>query len=148
VNPGLYRAINTLLFIGAGIVLGLSSGLEPDPLGVGTHTQLGLKGCIVLSQWGIPCPMCGMTTTFALMADFKWIAAIKNQPFGVLLYLMTVLTAIISAIELTRSRSIWFRLSKRIGGIEVKLVTVFFLFLVISWGYKLVSMRIFLLDGA
>ena len=145
---GLYRAANTLLFIGAGFVLGLSSVLEPDPSGVGTHTQLGLSGCIVLSQWGIPCPMCGMTTTFALMSDFQWIAAIQNQPFGVLLYVLTVCAAIISVIELTRSRSLWFRLSKRISGEEVKLVAWFFIFMVISWGYKLVSMRIFLVDGA
>jgi len=67
-------------------VLAIARHLQPDPAGVGTHTQLGLGRCPVLALTGYPCPMCGMTTTFALMADLRPVDAALNQPFGVVLF--------------------------------------------------------------
>lgn len=141
---GLYKALNTLLLIGAGSILALSVGLEPDPSGVGTHMQLGLNGCVILNEFDVPCPMCGMTTTFALMADLRWLAAIGNQPFGVVLFLLTAFLAIISAMELIHPRSRWSAIHDRFNGIEIKLVTAFFGFMIAAWAYKIASMRIFL----
>ena len=44
---------------------------EALPLGVGrtmgTHRQLGLPSCQFLVMSGLPCPSCGMTTSFALL---------------------------------------------------------------------------------
>ena len=143
-SRGLYRALNTLLLIGASSILVVAAWLEPDPSGVGTHLQLGLDGCVILSLFELPCPMCGMTTTFALMADRQWLAAIKNQPFGVVLFFMTVFTAIVSAFEVIDPRSRWAATLDRFNGAEVTFVVAFFGLMMAAWAYKIFSMRIFL----
>ena len=53
------RFVGGLLVLPTGLILGLAVWLEPEASGVGTHQQLGLDGCAILSVWGIPCPMCG-----------------------------------------------------------------------------------------
>lgn len=42
---------------------------EPDgsARSMGTHTQIGLADCGFLRVTGVPCPSCGMTTSFALL---------------------------------------------------------------------------------
>ena len=143
-NFGLYRAINTLLLIGAVFIIGLAGWLDPDPTGVGTHMQLGLNRCVLLQELNLPCPMCGMTTTFALMADLQWLAAFQNQPLGVVLFFLTCMVAIVSATELIKPRSLWSTISTGLYGKEVTVLTVFFVLMVASWGYKIVRMQIFL----
>jgi hypothetical protein len=80
-------------------VLGISSWLTPSPAGYGTHMELGLGGCTMLTLTGWPCPMCGMTTTFALMADGRVVDAMFNQPFGVVLFSLTALAGLASAAD-------------------------------------------------
>src|SRR6185312_12826777 len=46
-------------------MLVVARGLEPDPRGFGTHTQLGLWPCAFRATTGRSCPTCGMTTSFA-----------------------------------------------------------------------------------
>jgi hypothetical protein len=65
--------------------------LEPSPTGIGTHTQLGLEACAFEARTGIPCPSCGMTTSFAWFARGNFAASIYNQPMGALLALLTVI---------------------------------------------------------
>lgn len=50
------------------LVLGLSLWLNPDRRQYGTHEQLGLSPCPVMERFGVPCPSCGLTTSFTLMA--------------------------------------------------------------------------------
>ena len=51
------------LFLLGGFLL--AARLEPDPRGFGTHQRLGLPPCTFRALFGIPCPSCGMTTSFA-----------------------------------------------------------------------------------
>ncbi len=71
-------------------VLGLSIWLTPNPHGAGTHTQLGLPPCGFWLVTGLPCPGCGLTTSFAFMAHLDPLAATRVNPFGVPLFLTTV----------------------------------------------------------
>jgi len=51
----------------------------------GTHRQLGLPPCTMLSTVGFPCPSCGMTTAIALVAHGDVPAACRANWAGVLL---------------------------------------------------------------
>jgi hypothetical protein len=59
--------------------------VTPDPSGLGTHTQLGLAACGFQRAFGIPCPTCGMTTSWAWFARGNWLASAWIQPMGMLL---------------------------------------------------------------
>src|SRR6185503_2475994 len=64
------------------VLLGLGRALHPDPRGFGTHEQLGFKACLPMRLWNFPCPGCGVTTSIALMAHGRPLAALRTQPFG------------------------------------------------------------------
>ncbi len=130
------RFLALALAVVSGVLLGLAAWLQPDPSGIGTHMQLGLGGCSVLSETGWPCPMCGMTTTFALGLDGRILAAFKNQPFGVFLLSGTICAFFISTAEFIRPRS---RLARCWGWIDRNdtAVAICLLFgLVFGWLYK------------
>jgi hypothetical protein len=56
------------------IVFAIATQLDPyktedgQPLRMGTHKQLGLPECNFKLLVGVPCPSCGMTTSFTLLA--------------------------------------------------------------------------------
>ena len=65
----------TLVVIAAGLVavFVIAWRLNPyredgTPLRQETHRQLGLPPCTFYEVTGVPCPSCGMTTSFALLA--------------------------------------------------------------------------------
>jgi len=62
--------------------------LQPSARGYGTHQQLGLPPCSIQLIFGIPCPSCGMTTSFALFVRGQIPAAFQANPAG--LYLAIV----------------------------------------------------------
>lgn len=68
-------------------VLGLARWLDPDRRGYGTHEQLGLPPCAFRAITGIPCPSCGMTTSFAYVVRGQIWTAILTNPGGCLLAL-------------------------------------------------------------
>ena len=71
--------------------------IKPSPEGVGTHRQIRYlsptgdppPACELLRISGIPCPTCGMTTSFAWFVRGNWLASFYVQPMGFLLALMT-----------------------------------------------------------
>jgi hypothetical protein len=66
--------------------------LTPDHSGMGTHQQLGLPPCGFLVVTGIPCPGCGLTTSFSHMVRAQFTGATRANPFGVMLFLVTFFT--------------------------------------------------------
>lgn len=44
---------------------GVAWSIEPDPRGFGTHERLGLPPCTFQTMFDLPCPSCGMTTSFS-----------------------------------------------------------------------------------
>jgi hypothetical protein len=69
----------------------LARWLVPDPRGLGTHEQLLLMPCNFHMLTGLPCPFCGMTTSFAYMAHADIGRAFLAQPLGVLGFIVSVL---------------------------------------------------------
>ncbi|MGE5528415.1 MAG: DUF2752 domain-containing protein [Patescibacteria group bacterium] len=61
--------------------------LRPEPALVGTHTQLLLPPCLLYTLTSVPCPTCGMTTSFSLMAHGRLLPALLAHPLGAPFYL-------------------------------------------------------------
>ena len=59
--------------------------LEPDPRGFGTHQRLGLPPCSFMDLFAIPCPSCGMTTSFANFMRGRFVQAAHANVAGLLL---------------------------------------------------------------
>lgn len=121
----------------AATVLVIASRLNPSPKGFGTHQQLGLPPCPFLSITGLPCPGCGLTTSFAHMARFHFGAALLTQPFGVYAFFLTVLLIPLSAYLINRRLSLQMAFEARAIQFTLYLTIAFF---VLGWVYKLAHM--------
>lgn len=126
-----------LLLVAVLTVLGIARALDPDPRGIGTHEQLGLPPCGFVQVFeGVPCPSCGYTTTFALAADFEVGAAIANQPFGFLVFLLSL--AAIPAAALGVSGVSLFACTERWP--MVRLFAGLVGLWLLAWGYKYLAL--------
>ena len=135
------RLASVFVAAGCGGVLWLAWWLEPAAQGHGTHQQLGLNGCTVLTLTGWPCPMCGMTTTFSLMADLRIVEATWNQPFGVVLFLLTLATLSIAVAELIWPTDRWRRLWRWLAPWEMWAAALFMVGLGLGWAWKIALMQ-------
>lgn len=63
----------------------LASRLDPDPRGYGTHQSLGFPPCTIRQWFGIPCPSCGMTTSFSHFTRGEFVEAARANVAGLLL---------------------------------------------------------------
>jgi hypothetical protein len=121
----------------AAVTLGLSRYLQPSTRGVGTHEQLGLPPCTFLQLTGIPCPSCGLTTSFAHAAHLHFWDSIIAQPFGFLAFWLTVLSIPLT-VYLLRRRVAWERvLYARATNTVFRVMLVLYL---LSWFYKIYVM--------
>jgi hypothetical protein len=121
-------------------VLGLAAWLTPDPNGVGTHQQLGLGGCTILTMFGVPCPMCGMTTTFTHLAHFHALEGALNQPFGVVLFLSTVAAAALGLADIVRPGGRWRRALAIVERHETAIAIGLLFGMIGGWGWKWAAM--------
>lgn len=86
-----WRWLERLVVMAAGALLvallATAARLTPSPEGLGTHQQLGLPRCTVVEWFGIRCPSCGMTTSWAHMMRGHIVAAMQTNAGGALLAL-------------------------------------------------------------
>jgi hypothetical protein len=93
---GLYRlplVQRLTLIVAGGVLIGLlatAAGLNPSPRGMGTHQQLGLPPCTVVQWFGIRCPACGMTTSWAHTVRGHVITAARTSAGGTLLAIVSM----------------------------------------------------------
>ncbi|MFN3188964.1 MAG: DUF2752 domain-containing protein [Aureliella sp.] len=64
--------------------------LRPSPNGLGTHQQLGLPPCTSIVLWDLPCPACGMTTSWAHMVRGQVLEAFYANAGGALLSIIAL----------------------------------------------------------
>jgi Protein of unknown function (DUF2752) len=129
---------SAVLALGLGGVLCLSAWLVPAGPGYGTHLQLGLGTCSFLALTGLPCPMCGATTTFALMAHLRPLSAFANQPFAALLFLLTTAAFAVACAEVAYPRDRWRRALSWVAAREAWLAVAFLGAMTAGWLYKIV----------
>lgn len=135
------RFVGLLIALPSWTVLGIARWLDPSPLGYGTHTQLGLGGCTMLTLTGWPCPMCGMTTTFALLAHGRVGEAFLNQPFGPVLFACTVAGAILGTVDLVGAVGALRRALEVVQRREQLYAIFLLLGLVAGWIFKSVALH-------
>ena len=103
--PGHRRATPdqlSILILGA-FALIVPVFLWPASSLVGTHTQLFLPPCFFYRLISVPCPTCGMTTSFSLVAHGHPVRAFLAHPLGILLYSYTAgLTLLMAGATLCR----------------------------------------------
>lgn len=90
------RALWLFALLASWPVVGLSFWLRPDARGFGTHQQLGLPPCNFQESTHIPCPGCGLTTSFTNMAHGHVIDAFAAHLMGPPLFLITAAVAVFS----------------------------------------------------
>jgi Protein of unknown function (DUF2752) len=79
------------------------------PLTMGTHRQLGLPPCNFHRLTGLPCPSCGMTTSFALLVRGDIGPSLKANAIGTLLALTCLGLIPWSFVSAARGRWLWIR---------------------------------------
>lgn len=121
------------------VVLGIARCLHPSASGMGTHEQLGLSPCRFHALIGLPCPSCGLTTSFAYAAHFHFRQAFFASPFGLLLFVVAVLAIPTSAVLLWR-RTLWQQVFERLDGATI---TGWMLAAYLSsWIYKITAVSV------
>ena len=74
-------------------LLGVARTLTPNVAGLGTHQQLGLPPCSMRVMFGMRCPGCGMTTSWAYFTRGQWISSATTNLGGFLLAILAVVAA-------------------------------------------------------
>jgi Protein of unknown function (DUF2752) len=115
-------------------VMVTAARVRPDPAGLGTHTQLGLQQCQFLLRTGLPCPSCGMTTSYAWFARGNFLASVYVQPMGFLLALLTVMAFWTGLYVAATGRAVYQLMSR---GPTRYYVPGLFAWAIIAWGWKI-----------
>jgi hypothetical protein len=107
VRLSLYERLIALVIAGgcAGVIA-TAIHLRPSPDGTGTHQGLGFLSCTMLQTTGIPCPSCGMTTSFAWFYRGSLVASFWVQPAGFVLAWLTGVLLAYSLYEAVTARPI------------------------------------------
>lgn len=116
-----------------GTLLGLAIWLTPSPDGMGTHQELGLPPCGFAYATHLPCPTCGMTTSFSLTVRGRLWSAFLAQPAGLALCILAMVLTAYGASVAIRGRAIWINWDR----ISTRLVLSLAVMILGGWGFKM-----------
>jgi hypothetical protein len=123
------------------VVLGVAVKLDPYRDGKtwtqATHTQLGLPPCQFNVVTGIPCPSCGMTTSFSLLMHGDPVSSLRANWVGTSLAAFCALFIPWSIVSVLRKRTLL------INSLEIaltRLVAAFLWLLIVRWGVVILLM--------
>jgi hypothetical protein len=126
----------TLVVIALGLVAVFAIAWYLDPYQGGktwrmeTHTQLGLPPCTFKTLTGLPCPSCGMTTSFALLVRGDLWHSLQANWVGTILALIWMAIIPWSVVSAIWGRP-WLMLS--IERVLTKLVIGFVVLMLLRW---------------
>jgi hypothetical protein len=121
------RVLLAALGVGLFVLLAVAGVLDPSPSGFGTHRQLGLPPCTFTALFGMRCPSCGMTTSWAHLVRGNVIAAVQSNLGGTLLGISALLAAPWLFVSAVRGRWWVFAPEQRVGitvGVVIGAVTL------------------------
>jgi phosphotransferase system glucose/maltose/N-acetylglucosamine-specific IIC component len=133
-----------LVAVAVGLVLLFAVAVRIDPYEadgrpatMGTHQQLGLPPCNFVRLTGLPCPSCGMTTSFALLVRGDLMNSLRANAVGTLLAIVCLAYIPWSLACVVAKRSLF------IGSMDRALLMIVFCFVVLMmfrWGIVLLMM--------
>lgn len=88
-----FRWMLGLMGVGLLVPLALACWLTPSVRGQGTHQQLGLPPCTFVALYNMPCPSCGMTTSWAHTVRGELPSAVRANLGGTLLAIAAIVFA-------------------------------------------------------
>ena len=99
-----------------------------------THRQLGLPPCTFKFYTGLPCPSCGMTSSFCLLVRGDVGNALRANAVGAGLALLGLAMLPWCLVSAWRARWLWFR---RIEPVLIRLTVLFLIAMFARWGIVL-----------
>jgi len=130
------KLIQFIILAGCISAILIGAWLKPDPSGLGTHTALGFPPCGFYTITGIPCPTCGVTTSFAHAAHLQLKESFLVQPVGFLAFISVCLGGLAVTGALVTGKSL-FKLKLKVNGYKIALLIVAVALL--SWCYKIIT---------
>jgi hypothetical protein len=100
----------------------------------GSHQTLGLPNCRFKELTGMPCPSCGMTTSFAFLVRGDLVDSVKANWVGTGLAVFCILFIPWAVVSTVRGRYLWVR---NVEGVLGLLVGVFTVLMLARWGFVL-----------
>jgi lysophospholipid acyltransferase (LPLAT)-like uncharacterized protein len=140
--PPLKRWVRVALVVIAAALVGVFTvavyldPYNPDgtPRDKETHRQLGFPRCTFYDLTGVPCPSCGMTTSFALLVRGDVLNSLRANSVGTLLAVFCLGVIPWALASVYRGRLCWVRSLER--SLTV-LLTIFLFVLLLRWGLVL-----------
>jgi hypothetical protein len=122
------RACLVVIAVGFAIVFGIALWLNPydetgQPRRLATHMQLGLSPCGFYQMTDVPCPSCGMTTSFALLMHGDLVNSLRANAAGTLLALLGLAAIPWSLVSAWRGRYLWIANLDRVVLVLIYLIT-------------------------
>jgi hypothetical protein len=105
-------------------------GPDGQPLRMASHTQLGLLPCTFYVLTKLPCPSCGMTTSFALLMRGDLLNSLRANAVGTLLAVFCLALVPWCVISAARQRTYFVRAMDRTLTI---LMVSFFGLMLLRW---------------
>lgn len=126
-----------LALIAAGLVAVFAVAIRINPYGedgraatMATHRQLGLPPCNFVSATGMPCPSCGLTTSFALTVRADPVNAARANWVGLLLACFCLLLIPWGLASAAAGRALFLRSLEKAA---VAAVLTLFVLLLLRW---------------
>ena len=95
-----------------------------------THRQAGLPPCTFKALYDLPCPSCGMTSSFALLVRGDLVNSLRANFAGTLLALVGVAFIPWSIVSMLRGRWLWFR---DVEWVLIRIVLAFVVVMLVRW---------------
>jgi hypothetical protein len=104
----------------------------------GTHRQLGLPPCTFKDWTKLPCPTCGMSSSFALLARGDVVRSLKANAAGTVLAVGFLLAIPWSVISAVRGRWLFVR---SIEWTLVRLIVALMVLMFVRWAIVLMEIK-------
>jgi hypothetical protein len=131
---GWVRLLLIVILLGWLMVFAVAVWLDPYRDGKvwldATHTQLHLPPCHFKKLTGLPCPSCGMTSSFALLMHGDVLDSLRANFAGTLLAAIGLAYVPWSMLSMLRGRWVWIR---DVEGVLLRLVILFVVTMMLRW---------------